>query len=437
MQIMIALHHSALMRLWDIRYPSCYMKNTPIKLLTALLVLQSTSLQAGEVEEVIIEAEQKKKYIDFSGSARLRYEARNAQGLEQSHAGTLRVRPGFTILPEHDFSFYVESEHTLALIEDYQVGTPQSANFTPFQAGNTPIADPETNEINQLYGQFKRDGWLVRVGRQRLIFDKAAFIGNVGWRQNEQTFDAALIKYKKEDFEISYAYADEVNRIFGSDATGPVEALEGDVHLLNAKRKWGDHTFGGYVYYMDFSDQAAGFPTNASNSTLGVFGGYQLNGGKLYTELAYQTEAGNKADYEAFYGHVKYTRKFDGFTFLAGMEYLEDGFVTPLATVHAYNGYADTFIGNRLGLANTWDGLADFYVGVDKKFGDVMTKARVHYFTSDDLSDTYGWELDLVGVKKLTEDLKLLGKAAYYLGEDGSPFANDLAQISIQLDYTF
>ena len=34
----------------------------------------------------------------------------------------------------------------------------------------------------------------LKVGRQRIILDNARFVGNVGFRQLEQTFDAARIE---------------------------------------------------------------------------------------------------------------------------------------------------------------------------------------------------------------------------------------------------
>jgi hypothetical protein len=38
--------------------------------------------------------------------------------------------------------------------------------------------------------QWKNDkGTLLRGSRQRIIYDNARFVGNVGWRQNEQTYD--------------------------------------------------------------------------------------------------------------------------------------------------------------------------------------------------------------------------------------------------------
>ena len=105
----------------------------------------------GEPVEMTMEASSGPDFLKFSLGARLRYEARNQQGLDASHALTLRARPGLTIFPYSKLSFYVESEHTFALVDDFQVGTGQSANFDPFKAGNTAIVDPENNELNQAF----------------------------------------------------------------------------------------------------------------------------------------------------------------------------------------------------------------------------------------------------------------------------------------------
>ncbi|MGJ8656352.1 MAG: alginate export family protein [Akkermansiaceae bacterium] len=396
------------------------------------------SAQAGEHEAISVTPEKGPDFIKFFANARLRYEARNEQGFDASHAVTLRLRPGFELFPDEALSFYVESENTLALVDDYQVGTPQSANFTPFEANNTVISDPETNEINQVFLKYSNDNFTGKVGRQRIILDSAAFIGNVGWRQNEQTYDAVSLNYKQSDFNVFYAYANQVNRIFGVDGSGAVQALEGDVHLLNASLAKGDDKFGGYAYLMDFSDQGAGFPVNASNNTYGVYTDLKKSSGMYHLEFAYQTEAGSKADYDALYGAASFIKKVGSVSFTAGVEHLGDGFVTPLATVHAYNGFADAFIGNRLGLADSWDGLNDIYLkAVTKVADDIVLKGSLHHFRDDSLSSSYGWEADLVAVKPINENTKIIGKFAYFMGDDDSVFQNDISQFSLQLDYSF
>lgn len=376
----------------------------------------------------------KSDLLSFSLNATARYEFREIDQADASHAGTTRFRPGLTLFPNKDLSFFVESEHTFALIDDYQVGTPQAANFNPFRAGNTDIADPESNELNQAFLKFKMsDLAIVTAGRQRYILDNAAFVGNVGWRQNEQTLDAVSVKGMYNGFNYSYALGNQVNRIFGSDATGAVGELEGTFHLLNGNYKLDDATtVGGYAYLMDF-DQG----TWASNNTYGAYSDLDTGCGKLHAELAYQTDAGTKADYDAVYGAASWTKKYGSFDVIGGLEYLGDQFVTPLATVHAFNGFADTFIANRLGLVDTWDGLTDFHVGAGTKVGDVALTSKIHAFFDDSVSEQYGWELDTVAVKPINESIKIIAKAAYFIGEEGTPFNKDVKQFSIQLDYTF
>ncbi len=380
----------------------------------------------------------KPDWLTFSLESRLRYELRNQQGLDNSHAMTLRARPGIKIGPDTGLSAFIQSEHTIALIDDYQVGTPQAMRFDPFTPGNTPIGDPENNELNQLYLQYHSDDLLLRVGRQRIIFDNASFIGNVGWRQNEQTFDAALIRYSTGPLTVQYAYANRVNRIFGTDATGAVKALEGDAHLLNAAWKTGDHSLHGYVYLMDFSDQQF---ARASNNTYGAFADLEFSHGKYHLEVAAQTESGNQADYTALYGHVNFSKKLDNCSFIIGAEYLEEDFVTPLATVHAFNGFADVFANDRLGLTAgpaQWNGLTDIYAGITTQAPcGIKLSSTAHAFFDDQLNDFYGWEIDVVAAKKLNDNTKLLAKFAQFFGDDSTAFTNDVTQFSMQLDFTY
>ena len=233
--------------------------------------LSSTLLAGEEAPRIIIDDkkwgnEQKSpKILDFSFDARVRYEFREEGNLDASHAGTVRLRPGLTLLPDGPFSIYAEGEFTTALVEDFLAGSPDLEPYTP---GNTPIFDPETNELNQAYAQYKKNGFQVRVGRQRYILDNSAFVGNLIWWQNEQTLDAATLSYTTDDYAVSYAYANQVNRIFGSDAKGLLKELEGDIHLLNGWKNFGDVKVGGYAYLIDFDEAPNNdFVNRASSNT--------------------------------------------------------------------------------------------------------------------------------------------------------------------------
>jgi len=411
------------------------MKNT-----LTILALTSIPLLAGsEVDTITPPPEAPKQdWFTFSLEARARLEQRNQQGLDNSFAATLRARPGIQIGRNSGFSAFIQSEHTVAFIDDFQVGTPQSALFDPFEAGNTAIADPENHELNQAYIQYKNDNLLFKVGRQKIIYDNAAFIGNVGWRQNEQTFDAARIAYNSGPLTLDYSYVNRVNRIFGKDGFGAVEALEGDAHLFNASYKLGEHKLHGYAYLLDFSERQF---ARASSNTYGTFGEFSLPGGKLHAEVAFQTEAGDQDDYTALYAHLKYSQKVANVNITTGIEYLTEDFVTPLATVHAFNGFADVFIANRLGLTAgpaQWDGITDIYVGASTKTpSGIKLAATAHAFYDDQVDQFYGWEIDAVAAKKLTDNVTALAKFAYFVADDSTPFTDDVSQFSVQLDYKF
>lgn len=410
------------------------------QILLPLAAALTASAYAGPAPVVAAETSSIDDWFKFSFNARARIEQRHEQGKDNSWAGTVRIRPGLMVGKEEGLSAFIESEHTLAFIDDYQVGTPQSSSLSPYKANNTAIGDPENNELNQLYGQYKGHGALIRAGRQRVIYDNAAFIGNVGWRQNEQTLDAGLLDYKRDNYTFKYAYASRVNRIFGSDAAGAVKALKGDAHLVNGSFNFSDHKFTAYAYLMDFSEQQF---ARASNNTFGGFFDFALGGGKLHTEFAYQTEAGKQADYTDYYGHLKYGNKVGSFSYNLGAEYLGKDTVTPLATVHAYNGFADVFTGDRLGLTSDdaqWNGLTDLYAMVGTKApGDVALKGFIHGFWDKDVSQFYGFEFDAVAAKKLSDDLKAIAKYAYFFGNNDTDnkFHNNVAQFSVELNYQF
>lgn len=159
--------------------------------------------------------------IQFSGDFRARYEFREEETFDASNALTVRGRLGLKIGDFNGFSAFVEGEGTWAIVDDFAsnplpAGLQSPGGLTdPYQFGNTFIGDPNNYEINQAYLKYAKEGLAITVGRQRIIRNAAAFIGNVGWRQNEQTFDAAQIAYSNDNFTASYVYSNRVQRIFG------------------------------------------------------------------------------------------------------------------------------------------------------------------------------------------------------------------------------
>ena len=105
----------------------------------------------------------------------------------------------------------------------------------------------------------------VAVGRQKIILDNARFVGNVGWRQNEQTFDSLTVTNTSiTDTTIKFAYIDKVRRIFGPDS--PKGKTDMSSPLVNVTYKgFPLATVTAYGYFLEFNDT----PAN-SQRTLGV-----------------------------------------------------------------------------------------------------------------------------------------------------------------------
>ena len=227
-----------------------------VKLLAGLgLVLSGQPTQAGE--DLGAAFNQGRPIADI----RLRYERVDQLGLaRKAEALTLRTRLGFETGAFYDLTALIEAEITAGLgPEDYN-DTLNGRTAFPV------VADPESTELNraQLTYSGITDTKII-VGRQRIILDNARFVGNVGWRQNEQTFDAVLASTQWiPDIALTYAYLGQVHRIFGSDS--PVGGLDSDSHLVNAKfTGLPPVDITGYAYLIDLDEAPA-----ASTTTYGL-----------------------------------------------------------------------------------------------------------------------------------------------------------------------
>src|SRR5690606_24748309 len=96
-------------------------------------------------------------------------------------------------------------------------------------------------------------GETVTAGRQRIVLDDARFVGNVGWRQDEQTYDAVRADATLGPVAITYAWVGEINRVFAEGAD-----WDSDSHLLNAA--WAVSPalkLTGFVYALDLTQAPA------------------------------------------------------------------------------------------------------------------------------------------------------------------------------------
>jgi hypothetical protein len=370
-------------------------------------------------------------------NVRARYEFGDQQGLEDSNAATIRARVGLKSQNYNGFSGLVEFEATRAA---------EATSYRPglyAAPGKVVIADPESTELNRIQVEYNKDDNQAVIGRQRIIINNARFVGNVGWRQNEQTFDAFYYKNTMiEDLAIEYAYLDRVHRIFGSQAPYNARTWDSQSNIVNAKYSGlKGHTFAAYAYLLDFENAAA-----ASSDSVGanydfkgtVADDYTVTG---YAEFAYQQDADNNPiDYDAIYLHFIASIARDGWSGNVGYELLGAGdglgaFQTPLATAHKFEGWNDQF------LATPANGVQDFYIGIGIPVPKVPMKLIFHHFTADSGSATYGNEIDYLAVHKFNPKTTALAKASYYASANETPGVGttnvDRFRFSMEVNYIY
>jgi hypothetical protein len=343
-------------------------------------------------------------------------------------ATTLRARAGLRFRFDNGFHALVEGEGIAAPGDGYNSG----ANG---RVDRPLVADPEGAEINQAYVGWKGDVFGVIAGRQRLLFDNQRWVGNSGWRQNEQTFDALALDWRiAPGWSARYAWLDRVHRVSGDRALDHrARERDLDTHLAEVGWKHGVQQLAGYAWLHEDQDVAT-----ASTQTLGLRSVTDLvrdgNGFGLALEYAQQRDhAGNPLDFSHRYWLVEPAYTVRGTTLRAGWEHLGgDGthaLQTPLATLHAFNGWADKFN------ATPAAGLEDRYVGAGGKFGARRFDWQVawHDYRSDAGSLHYGREWDASLGFPVTKGVRGLVKLADYRAD---AFARDTTKAWVQVEWT-
>jgi hypothetical protein len=293
------------------------------------------------------------------------------------------------------------------------------------------VADPALTEVSQVFVRFERGGTTATLGRREINLGDHRFVGNVGWRQNHQEFDAFTLENRSlSRVRFFYAFVDEAHRIFGDHQ--PMAS-----HLLNAAVKVG--SAGELTLYGYLLDYDGALASRRSSATVGaeLKGSRKLGSGRAVSwelEVADQRDAGdNPAEIDAGYLHARFGADFGRVSVDAGWERLDgsaaDGqFNTPLATLHKWNGWADRF------LVTPTDGLDDLYLGLSGKVGAVAWTAKAHDFTAATGGADYGRELDVQLSWKASWGQIFAVTAALY---DADEFSTDTEKVMFWTSYGF
>ncbi|WP_299773568.1 alginate export family protein [uncultured Pseudoteredinibacter sp.] len=352
-------------------------------------------------------------------SFRLRHELVDQDGLsEDAKANTVRTRVSWQSGTSSNISAKIEFDDVRSIGDD---------NYNSTSNGNTQypvIADPEGSEINQAFIQYKDKLFSAILGRQGIKLDDQRFVGTVGWRQNEQTYDALRLKYLGDSKQFDYSYIDNVNRIFGPD--GDKANLKAQSHLFNAKFTLTENQqLALFNYYLDFDLSAA-----LSNNSYGLRYAGKHKSLSITASYAQQTDASsNPTSYSADYWMLEASGKTGIVKWKIGQETLgsdngKKAFTTPLATLHKFQGFADKFLGTPN------NGVEDRCMGFGSKLSDIAINVSYHQLTSEYGNDSLGDEWNASAAYTFNKHFNGLLKYADY---NSDSHATDTRKLWLQL----
>jgi hypothetical protein len=384
--------------------------------------------------------------------ARLRWEDVDA-GTKSADAVTLRTRLGFEVKDTHShLGFLAEAVGTLALDKDYSAFPFAVANNDQYRPALATVADPQTLGLNRLQLQYATKALTLTLGRQRINLDDQRFVGSVGWRQNEQVFDAVRGQVHKGVFDLDATYAIQQHSIYGAYGN-PRDYYSGRFVFVNGGVKEGPISLKGFAYLLDYDK--TGFINLPS--TRGQLDSSQTYGMRFATLLplsrtvslgltgsfARQSNYGNNTrayNVKYYLGDAALT--VHNQTLNVGYELMGAdanavggtwSMQTPMATLHKFDGWADVF------LTTPNAGLGDSYVGLSGKFPKVKAlpglnyAVSYHWFGSDVGNVKFGNEVDAsVGFR--TRKVNWLVKYASYVAKG---FGTDTKKFWLEADYAF
>lgn len=376
----------------------------------------------------------------FNGEIRTRYENVSIEDSTKKDANALTVRATLgleaNLLGLEGLSGKVEGTTVQAIgAQRYFDGTYNT------MSGFETVKDPETTRFSQAYLQYKLGKTTAKVGRQVINLDNQRFIGSVDWRQMMQSFDAALISDASvQNLTLSGAY------IYGVAGVTDAPTANTNSIVLNGSYKVNDMLkITAYDYMISSASDTVG---------IALTGDVPFSAAKIAyrAEYASQGDASRDTDdahknvqADAYYYNLDALANISGVLVGAGYEFLSghktgDGktaFSTPLATLHAFNGWADKFLTTPTG------GLCDTSATLGytaPSFGKAMVV--YHDYTTDVAmsgKSDLGSEWDILYTNAIpgVKGLNGLAKAAYYQAGDVASFTKDVTKLWLQLNYKF
>ena len=367
----------------------------------SMLAAPAFAQQSGSLAQAFKDG---KVDVDF----RLRYENvddGNPAMKDTAEGLTLRSELGYTTGSFQALSVRLAAQDVRAILDNFNDATGRAGVKTT----RPTIADPSATSLLEGYVSYNGvSNTIVKVGRQLIEFGPTPlnrYVGSVPWRQNWQSFDAVSLQNKSlKDLTVSYAYVWRVQRIFSDKAVGALSEFASDSHLLNmAYNKFPFAKLEAYYYELNFA--------NATTSSVATYGA-KVSGDRAVSErvkLRYGIEYAEQSDYgpnplndkESYFSTeigLGWTSPNPSNGLLRGLgirinyERLDGNgtmaFQTPLATLHAYQGWADKFT------TTPKDGINDLQLTIDSNLAGNKLALVWHDFSSANANYDYGQEID-------------------------------------------
>lgn len=355
----------------------------------------------------------------------------DAAGLDAAAGFNLRTRLGYRTGMFKGMQAFVQLHNVSEIVDHYR--WPGGGDIS-----RDVIADPHGSRIHQAYVDADMGhSATLRLGRQELILDDARLIGNVGWRQNGQSFDGARLLSETARNRFQLAVITRVNTILLTHVD-----LDGLI-LVNNRFKLSDRFHAtGFAYLLDTESET---PDSRDSATYGL----RLDGkaGRFSVDAAYavQTDYADGENHGGDMINLSGNWELDGWTIGAGMNRIsgQDGadrpFDTLFSTAHKFNGWSDQFLATNGG--NLANGLQDIYVQAGTGLGRMNVLAVYHLYQTTDggtYDGDYGSEWNLLLSRSFGKHLSGLIKAAVYRAEDApdNPTVDETV-LWVRLNITF
>jgi hypothetical protein len=427
----------------------------PSKPLLPAALLSLTAISTPAIADLTKEVEDALNFYHYGSKGAVKMDLNYRwENVDQDHGGktpkldpttananTARLRLGLLSPTFYDFQAFAEYEGNYAMQEDYNSTVNNRSQYSK-------IVDPDRSELNQFWLSYKGlADTLFKVGRQRIKLDDDRFIGNVGWRQMEQTYDSILVTHNNQTLfglTINAGYLDHVQT-----PAGMTEDMNSPILNLNYKvGDWGNLI--GYGYWLDYrekenyakSSQTYGLRFDGKSpqffDTVNAVYTAEWSNQSDYTDNPnrYQADrinlmAGASAYNLTLSGAVEQLNGYGKGSNWAKDKYSAKAFQTPLGTNHAFQGWADLF------LITPADGIRDVFATASyKMLNDSLIVTGVFHDFSDDTGGVkYGKEWDFSILKKFGKHYSVLAKYANF--NSNNVAYTDTQKIWLQANVSF